>query len=94
MTVLNLPDLSVVKTNNVNGQSSNGGSWNWILTIANDAGSGSANFSNGQTILFDALPNTGIRSAAGQQESSVMWLLLAAVSVLTTGLHTQRRRST
>ena len=45
-------------------------------------------------VVVKALPSTGISSAAGQQDSSVVWLLLAAVSALAAGLHTQRRHST
>ena len=52
------PDLSIVKTNDVGGQSLSGGSWTWTLLATNSAGAGAAaTFADGQTILSDNLPN-------------------------------------
>lgn len=52
------PDLTVVKSNDTGGQSSNGGTWTWTLAVSNAAGSSPASFSNGAVILTDNLPNT------------------------------------
>ena len=53
------PDLTAVKTNNVGGTVSLGGSWTWQIAVAN-SGNAAANFTNGQVILTDTLPNNGI----------------------------------
>ena len=52
---LNLPDLAVAKTNNVNGSISQGTSFNWTIAVTN-AGGGPASFASGQTVMSDALP--------------------------------------
>jgi hypothetical protein len=62
-TVINqCPDLTVVKTNNVSGAAVVGQTWTWTQTISNASGAAStaANFTNGQVILNDNLPNTNI----------------------------------
>ena len=53
------PDLTVLKTNNVSGATTVGSAWTWTLHVAN-AGSDSAVVGNGQTILSDDLPSSGI----------------------------------
>jgi hypothetical protein len=56
-----IPDLSVVKTNDVAGQSVAGGSWTWTLVMTNSPGAGAAAiFTDGQKILIDNLPDTAI----------------------------------
>lgn len=50
-----LPDLTVSKTNNVGGTIQPGSSFNWTILVSN-TGIGAAAFTNGQTILSDALP--------------------------------------
>ncbi len=51
------PDLTVGKTNNRGGTTSN--TWTWSILVSN-GGSADATFSSGQTILSDNLPNTGV----------------------------------
>jgi len=55
VTTTSLPDLIVTKTNNVSGIVLPGSSFNWIITV-NNSGTSAAAFTNGQTILNDALP--------------------------------------
>lgn len=50
-----LPDLTVTKANNVGGSVSPGSSFNWTIAVSNVGGGGAA-FTNGQTIMSDALP--------------------------------------
>jgi uncharacterized repeat protein (TIGR01451 family)/CSLREA domain-containing protein len=52
-------DLTVSKANNVGGATTLGNSWNWTLTVAN-SGTAGAIFTNGQTVLSDNLPNSGV----------------------------------
>jgi predicted outer membrane repeat protein len=53
------PDLTLVKTNNMSGATTVGSAWTWTLHVAN-GGTGDAAFTDGQTILADNLPSTGI----------------------------------
>ncbi len=50
-----LADLVVTKTNNVSGSVAPGSSFNWTINVSNSGG-GTAAFTNGQTIVSDALP--------------------------------------
>ena len=56
------PDLTVAKTNNVSGSAVVGQTWTWTQTITNASGvaAAAANFTNGQVILGDNLPNSNI----------------------------------
>ena len=56
---IDCPDLQVSKTNNVSGSTTFPTAWTWTLTGSN-AGPGQARYSNGQTILTDNLPNSGL----------------------------------
>jgi len=49
------PDLTLAKTDNVNGLVALGGNWTWTLHVAN-AGPAPASFSAGNTIALDNLP--------------------------------------
>jgi hypothetical protein len=51
------PDLTVVKSNNVGNNVVVGQTWTWTLAVAN-SGDAAANFSIGQTVLADNLPNS------------------------------------
>ncbi len=53
------PDLIVSKSNNVGGNATVGGAWNWTLTISN-TGLVSATFASGQNLVHDDLPSTGL----------------------------------
>ncbi|MEK7549447.1 MAG: SdrD B-like domain-containing protein [Patescibacteria group bacterium] len=52
-------DLSVVKTNNVNGQVTVNNSFNWVLTVTNN-GPDVVTFNEGWDILEDGLPSSGV----------------------------------
>jgi LPXTG-site transpeptidase (sortase) family protein len=52
---LNLPDLTVAKTNNVNGTVAVGSPFNWTIAVTN-SGAAPATFANGQVVMSDALP--------------------------------------
>jgi len=54
--VVTEPDLTASLSDNVSGQVSVGGSWNWKAHVAN-IGNGDATFANGATILTDDLPS-------------------------------------
>ncbi len=58
-TTINLPDLVAVKTNNVGGSTTLGSSWTWTIGVTN-TGTFTADFTSGQTILTDTLPDTNI----------------------------------
>ncbi len=51
------PDMTVGKTNNRGGTTSN--NWSWSIQVSN-GGSAGATFSSAQAILSDNLPNTGV----------------------------------
>ena len=51
----NLPDLTVTKTNNVNGTVAQGSPFNWTIVVANSGGA-PATFASGQVVMRDALP--------------------------------------
>lgn len=53
--IASMPDLTVAKTNNVNGSVALNSSFNWTIALTNN-GAGPATFANAQTILRDALP--------------------------------------
>jgi uncharacterized repeat protein (TIGR01451 family) len=53
------PDLTLSQTNSVSGATTLGNNWIWTLTVSN-VGNGGANFTAGQTILSDNLPNSNI----------------------------------
>lgn len=55
VTTATLPDLTVTKVNNVNGTVQPNSPFTWTITVSN-TGTGGAAFTNGQTILSDALP--------------------------------------
>lgn len=57
------PDLTVVKTDNVGGQTSPGTGWMWKIVIGNN-GNAPAVFPAGSTILTDSLPNANIAYGA------------------------------
>jgi hypothetical protein len=60
-TIINqCPDLTVAKTNNVANVAVVGQTWTWTQTITNASGAAAAaaNFTNGQVILSDNLPNS------------------------------------
>ncbi len=57
------PDLTAVKSNDVTGSTVFPTGWTWTIHIAN-GGLGSANFANGNTILSDNLPNSGLTNGA------------------------------
>ncbi len=61
--VVQCPDLTVTKTNNVAGSASLGNSWTWTVHVVN-AGSLQANFTNGATLLLDNLPTANIGYSA------------------------------
>jgi hypothetical protein len=52
-------DLTVSKANNVSNAAVVGQQWTWTLTVTN-AGGASADFTSGQTILTDNLPNSNV----------------------------------
>ncbi|UXI65906.1 Ig-like domain repeat protein [Tahibacter amnicola] len=56
--IAEMADLTLAKSNSVSGTAVVGQGWNWTLSASN-AGS-PATFSTGQTILSDALPNSGL----------------------------------
>ena len=56
------PDVAVSKTNTVPGASATG-PWNWLLNVS-AGGTTDSTFSNGQTILVDNLPDTGLAYGA------------------------------
>ena len=53
------PNLSVAKSNTVNGQAVLGNAWQWRMDIAN-GGDAPATFASGQTIFKDYLPSDGV----------------------------------
>ncbi len=52
-------DLTATKTDNVGGHTTFPGPWTWTIHVAN-VGGAAANFTSGQTILSDSLPNANI----------------------------------
>jgi LPXTG-site transpeptidase (sortase) family protein len=58
VTVLDKPDLQVMKANDTGGTEVVGTTFDWTVTISNTGGS-DATFTNSQTIFQDDLPNTG-----------------------------------
>ncbi len=56
---LSTPDLTAVKTNDVNGATTLGSTWTWSLSLSN-IGNGDAVFTDGQTLLLDSLPSGGL----------------------------------
>src|SRR5581483_9782730 len=58
IVIVNAPDLTIGKTNDVNGTITLGGNFKWTLTV-NNGGSGPATFQSGQTIVTDDLPAIG-----------------------------------
>jgi hypothetical protein len=63
LVIVQCPDLTLTKANNVSGTTLLGNSWTWTLHVANP-GPVSATFTNGNTILLDSLPNSGISYGA------------------------------
>jgi hypothetical protein len=53
------PELTATKNNDVGGQISLGDSWYWTITLAN-SGNLPINFTSGQTLLSDLLPDSNI----------------------------------
>ena len=53
------PDLRLVNTNNVGGQVAGPNPWTWTISV-NNTGTSAAVFADGQRIIVDNLPNTGI----------------------------------
>lgn len=58
LTVPLAPDLTVTKANNVSGIAAMGSTFDWTLTVTNEASAGSAFFLDTNTILTDNLPTT------------------------------------
>jgi hypothetical protein len=58
-----VPDLTVVKSNNVSGVRPINSAWTWNFNIAN-GGTGAAVFAAGQVVLRDNLPNTNVTYGA------------------------------
>ncbi len=58
-------DLTAIKTNNVGGTVYLGNSFDWVLSVVNSAGAGSAAFLNGQALLTDDLPASGAAYSLG-----------------------------
>ena len=52
-------DLTITKTNNVNGTLPLGGNWSWTIHVANTGGS-PASFANGNTVVLDNMPNVNM----------------------------------
>jgi hypothetical protein len=61
--IVQCPDLTLTKANNVGGTTPLGNSWTWTLHVANP-GPVSATFTNGNAILLDNLPSTNISYGA------------------------------
>lgn len=57
--IVQCPDLTITKTDNVAGTTPLGNSWTWTIHVAN-TGPVQATFTNGSTILLDNLPNTSV----------------------------------
>ncbi|MEM7048795.1 MAG: hypothetical protein AAF604_04010 [Acidobacteriota bacterium] len=57
--VVALPDLAVVKSNDVGGATEEAATWTWSLTVTN-GGAGDATYLDGQAILGDSLPGGAI----------------------------------
>jgi hypothetical protein len=57
--VVQCSDLTITKTNNVNGTVVLGNSWTWTIHVAN-AGLAPASFSAGDAIVLDNLPNANV----------------------------------
>lgn len=64
-TVPLAPDLTATKTNNVGGAVYLGNSFDWVVSVVNSAGAGTAAFTNGQTLLTDDLPASGAAYSLG-----------------------------
>jgi hypothetical protein len=66
------PDLTATKTDDVGGATTLGHSWTWKIHVTN-AGTGDATFADGQTILTDSLPSSGVGygSASVSGESGI-----------------------
>ena len=60
---LSTPDLTAAKTNDVNGATTLGNTWTWSLSLSN-IGNGDAVFTDGQTLLLDNLPSSGLNYGA------------------------------
>jgi hypothetical protein len=63
LVLVQCPDLTLTKGDNVGGTTPLGNTWTWTLHVAN-TGSASATFANGNTILLDNLPVTSISYGA------------------------------
>ena len=61
--IVQCPDLTIAKTDNVGGTTPLGNSWVWTIHITN-SGPVSATFATGNTILLDNLPTAGISYGA------------------------------
>lgn len=59
VTVPLAPDLKITKTNDAGGVAALGSTFDWTLTVTNEASAGSAFFADTQTLLTDELPDTG-----------------------------------
>ena len=57
--IVQCPDLTVTKSDNVSGTTPLGNSWTWTIHVAN-AGPVQATFTNGSTLLLDNLPSTSV----------------------------------
>ncbi len=64
-TVPLAPDLVALKTNSVGGTVLLGGTFKWVISVANSTTAGTASFTNGQTLLTDDLSTSGATYSLG-----------------------------
>jgi len=78
--IIQCPDLTIIKTNNVSGIGTVGNAWTWTIHVAN-AGSLPATFSAGSAVVLDDLPNGNVTygSPSVINVSGVSGALLAGI---------------